>query len=179
MPSSRTVARRSTRKTCHRCGRTGSHAFRPTLDGLYECTTEAACRARQRRNAGPRHDGRGRLARNGRPDVVGGAPAIAYVIGPPGADRDDVVRAFHEQTGMAVMVGPPDAGTLAAISTRDVKLIAVDGSCLVSVGFRNELTLRHGQPRLRSVPIVVYGEVTPPPDEVAQLGELVQAFRPG
>jgi hypothetical protein len=178
MPTSSGTARRTRRKTCHRCGRTGSHAFRRTVDGVYECTTATACRARQRRNAGPRNDGRGRLARKRANGGASGLPAIAYVIGPPSSERDEVVRIVHERVGMAVLVGEADGATLAAISTRDVQLIAVHGACLVSVAFRNELRLRHAQPRLRSVPIMVYG-AAPPPIGAEAFGQSIQPFAPG
>ena len=37
-------------------------------------------------------------------------------------------------------------------------VIAVDASCLVAVGFRNELSVRHRQPRMHAAPMVVYGD---------------------
>jgi hypothetical protein len=144
-------------KTCHRCGRTGSHAFRRTAEGTYECTTLTACRARQRRQSGARHEGRGRLARAHTADPAVGPPGIVYVIGAPGEERDEVEATLQELTNLTVVVRLPSRSVLAALATWNVKLIAIDAACLVAVGFRNELALRHRQPRLHAVPIVVYG----------------------
>jgi PleD family two-component response regulator len=145
-------------KTCHLCGRTGSHAFRRTPDGTYECTTLTACRARQRRQSGARHEGRGRLARARAAIPAVGPPGIVYVVGPPGEERDEVRATLQELTRLTVLVRAPSRRVLAAFATWNVKLIAIDAACLVGVGFRNELALRHRQPRLHSVPIVVYGD---------------------
>jgi hypothetical protein len=68
-------------------------------------------------------------------------------------------RALRRGTGLAVASGPADRFTLAALGSRNVKLIAMDATCLGSVGFRNELSLRRRQPRLGRVPILVYGDV--------------------
>jgi len=80
------------------------------------------------------------------------------VVGPVGDARDEVARTLRELTGLTVMAGNPDRHVLSALSTRNVKLIAVDASCLLAVGFRNELTLRHRQPRMQAAPMVVYGD---------------------
>jgi hypothetical protein len=144
-------------KTCNRCGRIGSHAFRRIADGLFECTTATACYARSRRNSGQRQDGRGRLPRRQAP-WDGGGLGIAYLIGPHSEVRDSVERTLRQATDLALVVGPADRLTLAALGSRNVKLIALDGRCLGSVGFRNELSLRRRQPRLGSVPILVYGD---------------------
>lgn len=56
-----------------------------------------------------------------------------------------------------MVIGPADRLTLAALGSRNVKLIAMDAACLGSVGLRNELSLRRRQPRLGRVPILVYG----------------------
>jgi hypothetical protein len=143
-------------KTCSRCGRSGSHAFRRTGDGVFECSAAMACRAWSRRNAGLRQDGRGRLPRF-RTGWDEGGLGIAYVIGPEGKMRDSVGRTLRTVTEMAVVVAPADRPTLAALASRNVRLIAVDATCLTGVGFRNELSLRRRQPRLGSVPILVYG----------------------
>jgi hypothetical protein len=82
---------------------------------------------------------------------------VAYVIGPQTATRDTVERTLRQGTGLAVMIGPADRLTLAALGSRTVKLIAMDSTCLGSVGFRNELSLRRRQPRLGRVPVLVYG----------------------
>ena len=158
MASAHPASPRRPKKTCHLCLRTGSHAFRRTVDGLYECTTASACRARQRRRLGSRRDGRGRLARNPSADAAAGPPGIVFVIGPAGDDRDEIARTLRELTGLMVLSGNPDRHVLSALSTWNVKLIAVEASCLVAVGFRNELTLRHRQPRMHAAPMVVYGD---------------------
>ena len=142
-------------KTCNRCGRTGSHAFRRTQDGLFECTTTTACRARAIRNSGPRHDGRGRLPR---PRGLGVAPGVAYVIGDDCAERDLVASTLRELSHLAVVAGEPSKATLAALASRNVKLIAADAGCLESLAFRNEFVLRCSQPKLSSVPVVLYGQ---------------------
>lgn len=82
---------------------------------------------------------------------------IGYVIGPQSAVRDTVERILRKGTHMAVVVRPADRITLAALGSRNVKMIAMDAACLGSVGFRNELSLRRRQPRLGRVPILVYG----------------------
>lgn len=158
MASSRSTSPRRVQKTCHLCSRTGSHAFRRTLEGLYECTTASACRARQRRRLGSRRDGRGRLARNRGADAAVGPPGIVFVIGPSGDDRDEITATLRELTGLTVVTGDPNRRVLSALSTWNVRLIAIDASCLVGVAFRNELTLRHRQPRMHAAPMVVYGD---------------------
>jgi hypothetical protein len=150
------VARQSgTPKTCNRCGRTGSHAFRRTQDGLFECTTTTACRARAIRNSGPRHDGRGRLPRTR--GLIGAAPGVAYVIGEDGPDREQLASALREMTDLAVVAGVPSKATLTALGSRNVKLIAASASSLESLAFRNEFALRCRQPKLSSVPVVLFG----------------------
>lgn len=145
-------------KVCNRCGRTGSHAFRRTSDGLYECTTTTACRARARRQSGARQAGRGRLPKQHGQMATG--PGVAYVIGPDSDERDLVARTLHEITGLAVATGPPGKQTLTALGSRNVKLIAVAGECLEPIGFRNEFGLRLRGSRLGAVPVFLYG-----PDE--------------
>jgi len=172
------TAPRRFQKTCHLCGRTGSHAFRRPADGTYECTTLTACRARQRRQSGARHEGRGRLARAHTADPAVGPPGIVYVVGPPGEERDEVQATLHELTNLAVVVRPPSRSVLAALATWNVKLIAIDAACLVAVGFRNELALRHRQPRLHSVPIVVYGDPAIS-DQALEFDEGVRPFEIG
>jgi hypothetical protein len=144
-----------TPKTCNRCGRTGSHAFRRTPDGLYECTTTTACRARARRQAGVRQDGRGRLPKHR--GLSGAAPGVAYVVGPDGLERELIVNTLHEVTELAVAVGEATKTTLAALGSRNVKMILVAASCLDPIGFRNEFALRCRQPKLSHVPVFVYG----------------------
>jgi hypothetical protein len=143
-------------KTCNRCGRTGSHAFRRTQEGLFECTTTTACRARAIRNSGPRHDGRGRLPRTR--GLVGAAPGVAYVIGEDGPERELVASTLRELSDLAVVAGAPSKATLAALASRNVKLIAAAAGCLESLAFRNEFVLRCRQPKLSSVPVVLYGQ---------------------
>ena len=142
-------------KSCTRCGRTGSHAFRRTPDGLYECSTITACRTRARRakaaTSGAVRGGRGH------PPGSRAAIGVAYVIGEAGELREVVAGTLRESTGYSVAVGGPDRGTLVAIGLRNVQLIAVDASCLSRVGFRNEFALRRGESQLRSVPVIVYG----------------------
>lgn len=142
-------------KTCHRCGRRGSHAFRRTADGQWECTTATACRVRVRRQAGTRQDGRGRLPT--RRSLNGSEPGVAYVIGQAGPERDLVEGTLRQETGMAVAHGVASKATLSALGSRNVRLIAVSAGALESVGFRNEFALRCDQPRLGSVPVFVYG----------------------
>lgn len=149
------TAARINHKTCNRCGRTGSHAFRRTSDGLHECTTTTACRARARRLSGNRTYGRGRLPKQ-RP-LTGGAPGVAYVIGPDGAARSAMERSLREATGFTVAVGEASRTTLTALGSRNVKLIAIDADCLAPIGFRNEFSLRRRQPKMRAVPIVLFG----------------------
>lgn len=143
-------------KTCNRCGRTGSHAFRSTPDGLYECTTVTACRARTRRNAGVRGEGRGRLPKQ--TGLSSTPPGVAYVIGHADAPRSLVEETLRDATTLAVAVGEPNRATLTALGSRNVKLIAVDARCLSRIGFRNEFSLRRRQPRLSSVPVFLYGD---------------------
>jgi hypothetical protein len=143
-------------KTCDRCGRIGTHAFRVNADGLHECTSVGSCRTRSRRNAGLHQDGRGRLPRYRAP-WDGGGLGVAYVIGPECPARDTIERTLRRGTDLAVVISPADRLTLAALGSRNVKLIAMDAACLGSVGFRNELSLRRRQPRLGRVPILVYG----------------------
>jgi PleD family two-component response regulator len=157
-PGARGSSPRRFQKTCRLCGRTGSHAFRRAVDGTHECTTLTACRVRQRRQSGGRHEGRGRLARAHGADPAVGPPGIAYVVGAPSVEQDAVKATLQKLTALTVFVRAPSRRVLSALSTRNVKLIAVDAACLVTVGFRNELALRHRQPRLHSVPIVVYGD---------------------
>jgi hypothetical protein len=142
-------------KTCHRCGRRGSHAFRRTADGLWECTTATACRVRARRQAGARQDGRGRLPT--RRSLNGSEPGVVYVIGHSGPERDLVERTLREELGMTVSGDVASKATLSALGSRNVRLIAVSAGALESVGFRNEFALRCHQPRLGSVPVLVYG----------------------
>ena len=142
-------------KTCNRCGRSGSHAFRRTPDGLYECTTATACRARARRSAGARADGRGRLPKQRGVSIAG--PGVAYVIGPLSPERDIIEATLRESTELAVASGQPTKATLSALGSRNVRLIVMADACLDSIGFRNELGLRLRQPRLSSVPLFVYG----------------------
>lgn len=142
-------------KVCNRCGRSGSHAFRHTSDGLYECTTTTACRARARRQSGARRTGRGRLPKpHGQ---LAPSPGVAYVIGPDSGERELVARAMHEVTGLAVAAGPPSKQTLSALGSRNVKVIAVAGECLEPIGFRNEFALRCRGTRLGSLPVFLYG----------------------
>jgi hypothetical protein len=143
-------------KTCNRCGRTGSHAFRGTPDGLHECTTVTACRARTRRNAGLRGEGRGRLPKQA--GLNGAPPGVAYVIGQADAPRALVEETLRDATPLAVAVGEPNRATLTALGSRNVKLIAIDARCLARIGFRNEFSLRRRQPRLSSVPVFLYGD---------------------
>ncbi len=154
------MARRvGTRKTCNRCGRSGSHAFRRTPDGLFECTTTTACRARAIRNSGPRHDGRGRLPRSR--GLVGSAPGVAYVIGEDDTERELVASTLRDVTDLTVIAGAPSKATLTALASRNVKLIAAAAGCLESLAFRNEFVLRCRQPRLSNVPVVLYGRDEP------------------
>ncbi len=143
-------------KVCSRCGRAGSHAFRKTSDGLYECTTTTACRSRARRQAGARQAGRGRLPKP-RGQITGPGPGVAYVVGAESPDRDLVAGTLREVTGLAVAVGAPTKQTLTSLGLRNVKLIAVSGECLQAIAFRNEFALRCRQPKLSSVPIFIYG----------------------
>lgn len=90
-----------------------------------------------------------------------------YLIGAPGEERDEVQATLQELTNLTVVVRPPSRSVLAALATWNVKLIAIDAACLVAVGFRNELALRHRQPRLHAVPIVVYGGPAMPDEALA------------
>jgi len=148
-------------KSCTRCGRSGSHAFRRTQDGLYECSTITACRARARRAAaGTSRGGRGHPA--GARPVTG----VAYVIGRDGALRELVEGTLRHETRYSVAVAQPTRSTLVSLGLRNVQLIAVEASCLASVGFRNEFSLRRREAQLRSVPVIVYGAE----DEVVACG---------
>jgi hypothetical protein len=133
----------------------GSHAFRRTSDALYECTTATACRVRARRRSGHRRDGRGRLP--GRNAAAPTGPGIAYVIGEDGPERALVADVLRQETGMPVVPGDGSKATLNALATRSVRLIAVSAASLGAVGFRNEFALRCHQPRLGSVPVLVFG----------------------
>jgi hypothetical protein len=82
---------------------------------------------------------------------------VAYVIGQAGVERDLVERTLREETGMAIARGAASKATLSALGSRNVRLIAVSAGALESVGFRNEFALRCHQPRLGSVPVLVYG----------------------
>jgi hypothetical protein len=144
-------------KVCHRCGRTGSHAFRSTADGRFECTTATACRVRARREAGTRQDGRGRLP--ARRSLTEAGPGVAYVIGEAGAERELMAEAMRAATGMSVIARDGSKATLHALTTRQVKLIAISAASLEAVGFRNEFGLRWHQPRLGSVPVFVFGDL--------------------
>lgn len=144
-------------KTCFRCGRTGSHAFRATPDGQFECTTATACRARVRHHKGTIPGGRGRLPRGRDSDSSTGFPGVVYVIGDPGEEREEVAATVRELTGLHLIEAQPNRRTLAALSAHNTKLLCIDAACLVSLGFRSELELRRRQPRLGAVPIVVYG----------------------
>ncbi|HET7521512.1 MAG TPA: hypothetical protein VFK61_08255 [Candidatus Limnocylindria bacterium] len=144
-------------KTCFRCGRTGSHAFRATPDGLFECTTATACRARVRHQKGALPGGRGRLPRNRDSDSSSGLPGVAYVIGEPGEERDEVAATVRELTGLHVVEAQPNRRTLAALSAHNTKLLCIAAACLITLGFRSELELRRRQARLGTVPIVVFG----------------------
>jgi len=143
-------------KVCHRCGRAGSHAFRRTADGLFECTTATACRVRARRQVGARQDGRGRLP--ARRSLGGTGPGVAYVIGDDGPEREMVADALRRATGMSVLPVDRTKATLSALGSRNVRLIAVSAASLGAVGFRNEFALRLHQPRLGSVPVLVFGD---------------------
>ena len=147
-------------KTCHRCGRAGSHAFRRGVDGLYECTTATACRVRARRQSGARQDGRGRLP--GRSSLAPAGPGVAYVIGEDGPERQIVADVVRQETGMPVVPGDGSKATLSALGSRSVRLIAVSAASLGAVGFRNEFALRYHQPRLGNVPVLVFGTGTEP-----------------
>jgi len=143
-------------KTCNRCGRAGSHAFRRTADGLFECTTVTACRVRARRHVGARQDGRGRLP--ARRSLGAAGLGVAYVIGDDGPEREMIADALREATGMAVVPGDRTKATLSALGSRNVRLIAVSAASLGAIGFRNEFALRWHQPRLSSVPVLVFGD---------------------
>lgn len=149
------VPRGHSTKTCNRCGRSGSHAFRRTPDWLYECTTTTACRARARRNAGGWHDGRGRLPKQR--GFSGAGPGVAYIIGDDEEERAVAHHAIREVTDLAVASGPPSKLTLSALGSRNVKLIAISAASLERIAFRNEFVLRCRQPRLGSVPVFVFG----------------------
>lgn len=142
-------------KTCNRCGRSGSHAFRRTHDGLFECITTTACLTRARRQAGQQQGGRGRLARHS--GLASGSPGVAYVIGSNGPEAQVVGETLRQLTDFAIVTGSPSKLTLAALGSRNVKLIAVAATCMESIGFRNEFLLRCRQPRLSGVPILVFG----------------------
>ena len=164
-------------KVCHRCGRSGSHAFRRTADGQYECTTATACRVRARRQAGARQDGRGRLP--SRRSLNGAGPGIVYVIGEPGPERDFVASTLREETGMAVVPGDGTKATLNALGSRNVRLIAVSAGALEPVGFRNEFALRCHQPRLGSVPVFVFGAAAAASEAAQRMPGLVPVAHAG
>jgi len=164
-------------KVCHRCGRSGSHAFRRTADGQYECTTATACRVRARRQAGARQDGRGRLP--SRRSLNGAGPGIVYVIGEPGPERDYVASTLRDETGMAVVPGDGSKSTLNALGTRNVRLIAVSAGSLEPVGFRNEFALRCHQPRLGSVPVFVFGAAAAAAEAARRMPGLVPVAHAG
>ena len=167
-------------KTCHRCGRVGSHAFRRTSDGLFECTTATTCRVRARRQSGHRQDGRGRLP--GRSALAATGPGIAYVIGEDGPERELVADVLREETGMPVVPGDRSKATLNALGSRSVRLIAVSAASLGVVGFRNEFALRCHQPRLGSVPVLVFGKGIEPAavaDRVPGVVPIAIATSPG
>ncbi|HSM38891.1 MAG TPA: hypothetical protein VK838_06110, partial [Candidatus Limnocylindrales bacterium] len=96
-------------------------------DGLYECTTTTACRARARRNAGPTHDGRGRIP--SQRGLGGAGLGVAYVIGPDDEDRGVVEGSLRDLTDLSVVCGAPDRATRAALASRNVRLIAVAAGC--------------------------------------------------
>jgi hypothetical protein len=83
---------------------------------------------------------------------------VAYVIGEPGPEREMVAEALREATGISVVPGDRSKGTLNALGSRNVRLIAVSAASLGSVGFRNEFALRRHQPKLSAVPVFVFGE---------------------
>jgi len=56
---------------------------------------------------------------------------------------------LREETGLTVVPGDQSRATLNALSTRNVRLIAVSAGSLNSIGFRNEFALRWHQPRPR------------------------------
>jgi hypothetical protein len=82
---------------------------------------------------------------------------VVYVIGHSGPERDLVERTLREELGMTVSGDVASKATLSALGSRNVRLIAVSAGALESVGFRNEFALRCHQPRLGSVPVLVYG----------------------
>lgn len=89
--------------------------------------------------------------------LSGGGLGVAFVIGPDDDERALVAGSLGDLTDLVVVAGAPRKATLAALGSRDVRLIAVAAGSLDGVGFRNEFTLRCRQPRLSSVPILVYG----------------------
>jgi hypothetical protein len=105
----------------------------------------------------PGPGGRGRLPNGRDRDASTGLPGVAYVIGAPSPERDEVVETFRRVMGSVVVQGKADRRTLAALAARNTKLIGIDAACLVSLGFRSELMLRRRQRRLGAVPIIVYG----------------------
>lgn len=66
--------------------------------------------------------------------------------------------ALRDATGMSVVPGDRSKATLTALGSRNVRLIAVSAESLGSVGFRNEFALRRHQPKLGSVPVLVFGD---------------------
>jgi len=118
------------------------------------------------------------LARSTATEVAVGPPGIAYVIGPAGIERDAVERTLRELTAMPVAVAIPNRAALAALASRNVKLIAVDSACLVGLWFRNELALRHRQPRLNGARIVVYGQPFGA-EEAGSFDRDLRPFNPG
>jgi len=91
---------------------------------------------------------------------------VAYVIGRDGALRELVEGTLRHETRYSVAVAQPTRSTLVSLGLRNVQLIAVEASCLASVGFRNEFSLRRREAQLRSVPVIVYGAE----DEVVACG---------
>ena len=89
--------------------------------------------------------------------LIGAAPGVAYVIGEDGPDRERLAAALREMTDLAVVAGVPSKATLTALGSRNVKLIAASASCLESLAFRNEFALRCRQPKLSSVPVLLFG----------------------
>jgi hypothetical protein len=83
---------------------------------------------------------------------------VAYVIGEDNPERELVASTLRDLSDLAVVAGDPSKATLAALASRNVKLIAAAAGCLESLAFRNEFVLRCRQPKLSSVPIVLYGQ---------------------
>jgi len=81
---------------------------------------------------------------------------------------------LREVCDLAVVAGAPSKTTLAALASRNVKLIAAEAGCLESLAFRNEFVLRCRQPKLSSVPVVLYG----PDGQVSAAAERLPAAAP-